>query len=152
MYRCPNAKCGRYPLKIRLFLLNKTSNGCHQATHNILLAHFEYLDSKNKNRYPVDPDICFSSTWNQYHRGPVTPTQPRKLMKEFSMGSRIKGLLKVCVTSTEEPMILYNYQSFENYTQQRDGMIQLLTSQRSPLLGIVHILCIFHDSCGIVLE
>jgi len=34
--------------KIRLFLLNKTSNACHQAIHNILLAHFEYLDSKVK--------------------------------------------------------------------------------------------------------
>ena len=34
--------------KIRLFLLYKTSNGCDQATHNILLAHFEYPDSKIK--------------------------------------------------------------------------------------------------------
>jgi len=34
--------------KIRLFLLYETSNGCHQATHNILLAHFEYPDSKIK--------------------------------------------------------------------------------------------------------
>ena len=34
--------------KIRLFLLYKTSNGCHQATHNILFAHFEYPDSKIK--------------------------------------------------------------------------------------------------------
>jgi len=33
---------------IRLFLLNETSNRCHQATHNILLAHFEYPDCKNE--------------------------------------------------------------------------------------------------------
>jgi len=50
---------GRYPLN-RL-LLPKNCNGGHQVAHIILLAHFEYLDSRNKNGYPVDPDICFSS-------------------------------------------------------------------------------------------
>ena len=29
----------------------------HQVTQNILLAHFQYPDSKNKNGYPVDTDI-----------------------------------------------------------------------------------------------
>ena len=43
-------------------LLNKTSNGYHQVTHFILLAHFEYQHSKSKSRYPVDPDTCFSSS------------------------------------------------------------------------------------------
>jgi len=29
---------------------------------NILLPHFQYPDSKNRNGYPVDPDIFFSSS------------------------------------------------------------------------------------------
>jgi len=47
-------KCGGYPLKIRLFQLSKTSNGCHQATHNVMLhvAHFSYPDSKTKTDIP----------------------------------------------------------------------------------------------------
>jgi len=101
---------------IRLFLLNKTSIGCHQATHIILLAHFDYLDSKNKNGYPLNPDICFSSIlklhWPTVPSTTDIPGLPRTLYpqpQDFPIFLHSSTSVYYCPLEPEQLIGLVNY-------------------------------------------